>query len=258
MLEPELDIKRDLKVLQKRYEELVNLAKEWNIHDFNSCHETICTSFLKIKDHLEELGNDIKQKEQLFISPEYAATIERLFKEYNIRFSGSFPQYEIFPYRLIFSIRKKQAKIVGDKIREKNYNLNPETIVRWVSEKYNAIWLKRFDEDEICQELLTAYQYIVGFNNDQKVRWGRNILIREIYNLWTIKSIAKEEYTESMFVVDLSKLMRKSSIEYKDYIFVFSADRDSKNNYRFQSPNNTSSFGILAIHKKSEYSAQLD
>ncbi|MDR7993691.1 hypothetical protein MZ909_03170 [Thermosynechococcus sp. B0] len=255
MLESKLDIKRDIKVLQKRYEELVNLAKEWNIHDFNSCHETICSSFSKIKDHLEELENNVKQKEELFISPEYAAIIERLFGEHNIGFLGRFPVYEIFPYRLIFNIKKKQAKIVGDKIREKNYNLNPESIVRWVSEKYNAIWSRRFDEDEICQELLTAYQYIVGFNSDQKVRWGRNILIREIYNLWTIKSIAKEKYTESMFLVDLSKLLRKNSIEYKDYIFIFSSHRDSKNNYRFQSPNNTRSFGILAIHKKSEYRA---
>ena len=130
-----------------------------------------------------------------------------------------------------------------DKSKQQTYALKPEFVIDWVAQEYNNKWSPNFDKEQFYKELKSAYEYLSGSN------WKREISIKKIYELLTIKDSTKKAYSESDFIFDLAILLNEYDPKYESYRFEFTAHKDGQNNYTvIDAQGREKQIGLLSIY----------
>ncbi len=201
------EVTRTVKTLQQAYEQL-----DQNWQDFLEQQETI----------VAELQKQISD-------PEYPAKLESALRDQEVPFLGTFPNYDIPPLKLSINIDRYYASLSMGKKSQQSKNLAPQLIAEWVGKQYKRLVNSPFDYEQFSKELFRAYQYI------SESKWGIPALVKDIYQILTIRDEAKKEYPESQFIFDLSRLRTQYEVKYKDknheYVFDFSAQKNASKNY---------------------------
>jgi len=205
----------------QKYSEDLNLKGYVEVY---SRFEQDFRTLVEIWDIHEKSGNDfVSQTDAWLSSPEYPQVLEASLRGLKVPFTGNFPDYEIPPFKLSIQIDKRSVKLsMGKKIQKTN-TFAPEPLAKWVSEQYYDLINKPFNSDQLCKELLGAYQYLS--KNDAYV------CLKDVYQILTLRSSTKQEYPESIFIFDISRLRENFKIEYKEYLFEFAPHHDPNKNY---------------------------
>ena len=156
---------------------------------------------------------------------DYIQQIESFLNQKQILFSGEFPDYQIPPFKLSFDLHKNVVKLSMGKKLFKSTVLEPERLASWVVKYYFQICNSSFNQVQFCKEIMSAYKYL-GQSN-----WRLQISVKDIYRILTIKSSTRKEYSESVFMFDLARLLQMPTIELDGFCFEFSANKDSGKNY---------------------------
>ena len=200
-----------------------------NIKDFNAGIETLRQDITQIENtwrdffiNLEGFSGNLR--EQLNY-PEYPTKLESALKEQQVPFSGTFPNYDVPPFKLSINTDNFTARLSMGRKSQQTSNLSPTSLSLWVAKIYKNLVNSQFNHDRFCKELIEAYCYL----SDSE--WRLPVLVKDVYKLLTIKTEAKQEYPESRFIFDLSRLLNQYEIKYGEYIFDFSPHKLSAKNY---------------------------
>jgi hypothetical protein len=202
-----------------------------NIKDFNAGIETLCQDFTQLENTWRESFGDIegcsgKLREQLNYT-DYPTKLESALKEQQIPFSGAFPNYDIPPFKLSINTDNFTARLSMGRKSQQTSSLSPTSLSLWVAKVYKKLVNSQFNHDQFCKELIEAYRYL----SDSDSEWRLPVLVKDVYKLLTIKTEAKQEYPESRFMFDLSRLLNQYEINYGEYIFDFSPHKLPAKNY---------------------------
>ena len=199
-------------------------------------------TLVEIWDIHEKSGNDfVSQSDAWLSSPEYPQVLEASLRDLKVSFTGSFPDYDISPFKLSIQVDKRFVKLsMGKKIQKTN-TFAPEPLAKWVSEQYYDLINSSFNSDQFCKELLGAYQYL-GKN-------GTWVCLKDVYQILTLRSGTKQEYPESIFIFDISRLRENFKTEYKGYLFEFAPHHDQSKNYDVvnRNLNKAQQIGLICI-----------
>lgn len=200
-----------------------------NIKDFKAGIETLGEDFTQMENTWSELFGNLedyagKLREQLN-SPDYPTKLESALKEQQVPFSGAFPNYDIPPFKLSINTENFTARLSMGRKSQQTGNLSPESLSLWIAKIYKNLVNSQFNHDRFCKELLEVYHYLNNSENPLPV------LIKDVYKLLTIKTEAKQEYPESRFIFDISRLLNQYEIKYGEYIFDFSPHKLPAKNY---------------------------
>jgi hypothetical protein len=208
--------------------------KTLSIRGFRTGVETLGQDFT----HIENTSKEFLREQQTCLEdlckklnhPDYSTKFESALREQKVHFSGAFPDYDIPPFKLSISIDNYTARLSMGRKSQQIDNLSPVSLAQWVGSAYDKLVNSKFKHERFCGELFEAYRYL------SKSEWYVPVPIKEVYRILTIKAEAKQEYPESRFVFDLSRLLREFEIKHSDhdgtqYIIDLSPHKQSSKNY---------------------------
>ena len=202
-------------------------------------------TLIEIWDIHEKSGGDLVSKAIDWLnSTEYPQVLETHLRDLKVPFTGSFPDYEIPPFKLSIQVDKRFVKLSMGKKSQQTNIFAPEPLAKWVSAKYQALINSTFNSDQLCKEILEAYPYLSSRS------WGMSVSLKDIYQLLTLKGSTKKEYPESIFVFDLGRLLENRTIEYKGHSFDFQPHNTANKNYAVvNSKGRERQLGLISIYK---------
>lgn len=208
----------------------MNEAQEhWDIKKYKAS----CQLFFQALDNviserqiLEQYADEwlLSIQQQIEI-PDYPKNIESLLNENKIIFTGTFPEYSIPPFKLVFNLHKSSVRLSMGRKSHQTFILKPHFLVHWIDKHYRPVVNSSFEQEQFCKEIISAYKLLSQSN------WRRQISLKEIYQVLTIKSSTKQEYPESIFMFDLARLLQNPTIEIDDFYFEFAPQKETRKNY---------------------------
>jgi hypothetical protein len=210
--------------LVKNWHVIKNTSKSWNLRDSLA----ISGSMLPLQLELQEMWNTINTglsqeinsiKEHLD-TEEYVLELENELKNQNVPINGSFPQYELPPFKLMISLDNLEARLSLGRKNERTPLLNPQELAKWVSIRYKRVSGRKFNSVAFMKDLLNAYQIanrLVYREKDEA--WGRAVPLHQIYELLTLKQASRQDYPRQFFIYDLGLLKEQTTISLEGYRF---------------------------------------
>ena len=198
-------------------------------------------TLVEIWDIHEKSGNDlVSQANTWFTGTEYPQVLETYLHNFKLPFTGSFPDYEIPPFKLSIQVERRVVKLSMGKKSQSTSVFAPEPLASWVSDQYHVLINSPFNSDQLCKELLAAYQYLSKNNS--------SVSLKDVYQILTLRSNTRQEYPESIFMFDIGRLLESFKIEYKGYSFIFAPHLEHNKNYTLIDRNGTErQVGLMRI-----------
>ncbi|MEO1785156.1 hypothetical protein V4762_08820 [Thermodesulfobium sp. 4217-1] len=219
----------------KKY--LDNLSKET---------KTIGEEFSLIEEDLRSYASDV---EGYIKSEQYPLDLDSKLKdEPGIKLS--YPTYELGPIRLKIDLNQGNNIIFGRKAN-KIFDYKPDKLLDLLKKKYSTITKRPFNRDKFCKDLLEAYKILnkLTYQNSD-VKWGNAVSLSKIYELITISSAYRQEYSKANFIFDISRLKDQFEIKFDKFQFNFGTSRDVANTLLVVDSNgNESRLSTLIVHK---------
>ncbi|MFN5514043.1 MAG: hypothetical protein ACK5CA_04640 [Cyanobacteriota bacterium] len=242
-------IEGSIKHIHLAYTKLMKAKASWNIREYKKARQSFRESFVQITENqgmFEELeDNWLSNVQKELDSSSYSELTESLFRENKIVYSGQFPDYVIPPFKLSFNLARNIVKLTMGKKSHQTSILEPKHLSDWITQHYNSVVSSPFDREQFCEELILAYKYL------SNSIWMRQISLKDVYKLLTVRIVAKQEYPEANFMFDLARLLKVPYIEFKEFCFEFSANKESKNNYFItDDQGKEKTVGLVSIYPK--------
>lgn len=250
MTSPDLDsLEKDIKVIHLHYSKMIAARKHWSIKQYHDARQKFWDALHEIVNHqqlLETIEDDwLSDIQQQIQSSDYPHQVETLLQQNGISFSGQFPDYQIPPFKLSFSFSKNTVKLSMGRKSYQTHILEPQSLVEWISQHHRSLLSSSFAHEQFCKEIMSAYKYLSHSN------WRRQISIKDVYQLLTIKKSTKQDYPEENFMFDLSRLLRLTVIEYEGFYFEFTAHKESKKNYFITNEQGKDkTIGLVSVYPK--------
>lgn len=173
------------------------------------------------------IENAIQVDRDFVLSDAYPVEVEKALKDAGVPIKGEFPNYEFSPFKLTFFLDSGYVKLGMGRRAQQKKALASTTIAIWVSKEYQRVVNSKFDVEQFCQELLSAYEMLNRLNlKKDSVVWGHPITLKEIYKLLTLKTSAKQDYPEALFAYDLARLKEQFDILHNGHRFEFVPSRN--------------------------------
>ncbi|APB34350.1 hypothetical protein GlitD10_2024 [Gloeomargarita lithophora Alchichica-D10] len=202
---------------------------ELNIRDYTLVSASLrqgVAKFLDIWHAWIEISDSFPKQAQEFInSSDYPQQLTACLEACEVPFSGDFPHYDIPPFKLSIRLDDPLAKLSMGRKSYQTHSLAPMTLAAWVAKNYKTLINSSFNRDRFCKELINVYPYL------SQGDWGMPVPIKEVYTLLTLKTETKQDYPESRFIFDLSRLLEQYEISYNEYRFDFSPHKQRNKNY---------------------------
>lgn len=146
-------------------------------------------------------------------SSEYPVALEQKMAEAQLKLEGSFPVYQIHPFKLEVDVEGGSASLTFNRKTDKTPALNPSALTQWVAQKRKKLLETPFHSEKFCDSLLAAYKIAnrLMFTEKQE-RWGKGVSLRRIYELLTIRPQGKKDYPKELFVYDLTRWVETGAI----------------------------------------------
>lgn len=232
---------KNLAKLQKSSQDL-NL--KGYVEAYSSFDGDLQTTVELWNSHEESDCDLVAQANNWLISQEYSQLLETCLCDLKVPFTGSFPEYEIPPFKLSIQVERRIVKLSMGKKSQQTNIFAPKPLADWVSEKYQTLMNSSFNSDQLCKELLEAYPYLSNKS------WGVTVSLKDIYQLLTLRSNTKKEYPEPIFMFDLGRLLESVKIEYKGHSFDFQPHKISNKNYAIiDRRGKERQLGLISIYK---------
>lgn len=245
----DMSIQNDIQDIAVHHKKMLEAKISWDIKKYHDARQ----DFLDILHKLVENQQTINQLEEKWLSdieqrlkdPDYFQEVENLFRQKQIPLSGEFPNYQIPPFKLSFDLSKNVVRLSMGKKIFRSTVLEPEHLAEWVAKYYLQVCSSPLNYVQFCKEILLAYKYLSQSN------WRLQISVKDIYKILTIKSSTKQEYSQSVFMFDLARLLQRPAIESDGFYFEFSAHKDSKRNYFLtDDQGKEKTIGLISIYPK--------
>ncbi|MEN9245230.1 MAG: hypothetical protein Q6J78_00820 [Thermostichales cyanobacterium SRBZ-1_bins_19] len=201
------------------------VAGEASLKQLHQDLQTLCQDWLPTHQSLQEQWHQLRQQLQ---DPDYARRLEAALSESGIPWQGQFPSYELTPLKLAINLGTLTASLnFGRRQWQKTTALEPQRLSKWVGDHYQALVKRSFPRDRFCQELLSAYGLLNRLNNQSTdVKWGQSVSLKAIYELLTLRTVTRQDYSLVLFSYDLSQLRQQEQIRYQSYQLELAALRD--------------------------------
>lgn len=249
-------IQDDIQCIASHYKKMLEAKESWDIKKHGDARQNFSDALYRVTANqkvINQIEDDwLSNVEKQLKSIDYIQRIESFFNRRQIPFSGEFPDYQIPPFKLSFDFSKNIVKLSMGRRLFKNTVLEPEHLVDWVAKYYFQVCSSSFNQSQFCKEIMLAYKYLSQSN------WRLQISVKDIYKILTIKSSTKKEYSESVFMFDLARLLQIPTIELDGFYFEFSANKESRKNYFLtDKQGKEKTVGLVSISPK-ESDNQLD
>lgn len=175
-----------------------------------------------------------------FENGDFEAQLLQCCQESGVDVKGTFPVYEMFPYRVRLDAENQDVYIN----RKKLQCMRPSRLVATVKANQEKQGRGSFNAQGFLSELCDAYD--MAILKDGK-RTGADIYLSTIYKLLVPMSRSRREYDQNSFAFDLARLFS-------------SGEEETKTGRRFQfgtSRNNNRAFRILDSEGREQFLATI-
>ncbi len=199
--------------------------------------------------------NALQVEQNHIKSNAYPLELENALKEAGVPIRGKFPNYDFPPFNLKIDLEnytvtlKMGRKTFGDEFKQ---IFEPSKIAEWVSKQYKRVVMTKFNIEQFCKELFSTYEILNRLSlHKSEITWGHPVPLKEIYKLLTVKTFAKAEYPESLFIYDLARLKEQFPIYHESHRFELVPSRSSSSGFLLVNSNGQESrVSDLAIYEK--------
>ena len=199
-------LQKSAKAIAKNTEsgDLKSLAKE-----LAACQE-ILKEEETIRNQIEELVEGFDAKEY-FDSGDYAGQLMELCREQNVDITGSYPVFEMFPYRVRFDAENQDIYMNRKKVQ----CMRPASLVQTVRASQERLKKASFNEQTFLNELAEAYDLAVLKSGKTT---GNDLYLLNLYKFLTPMGRFRRDYDQQSFAYDLARLyeFRDSDLTTKD------------------------------------------
>ena len=155
---------------------------------------------------LPEARDKYKSLQAWIKSSEYPVALEQKMAEAQLKWEGSFPVYQIHPFKLEVGVEGGSASLTFNRKTDKTPALDPSALTQWVAQKRKKLLETPFHSERFCDSLREAYENANRLMFTVKnVLWGKAVSLRGIYNMLTIRPQGKKDYPIDVFVYDLTR-----------------------------------------------------
>ena len=187
-------LQKSAKAIAKNTEsgDLKSLAKE-----LAACQE-ILKEEETIRNQIEELVEGFDAKEY-FDSGDYAGQLMELCREQNVDITGSYPVFEMFPYRVRFEAENQDIYMNRKKVQY----MRPLSLVRTVKDSQERLMKANFNAATFLNELAEAYDLALLKSKKPE---GADLYLNSLYKLLVPMGRFRRDYDQHSFAYDLARL----------------------------------------------------
>ncbi len=159
---------------------------------------------------MAELAGAVNQKLGAYPVEEYLScnfhdTFMAVCKAEGLTVEGSFPRYEVFPFRVRVLVSSKSIEVNERKVRM----LRPKALAQYLSKQKSKLEAASFNTQRFVDALARAYDLLIsqresGFG--AKLRQGLDLPLMAVYEVLTLLPPHRRAYPAGMFAFDLHRL----------------------------------------------------
>jgi hypothetical protein len=182
------------------------------------------------EDGMPNVARALQGAQEFVAGEEYPGELERSLRDAHIPLQGSYPNYELIPFKLILDPGQGAVILSVGRKSERISAFEPQQVAAWVAARYKKLVDKKFDSQRFCRELVDAYQTgnRIAYKQDE-VLWGHAVSLSTIYELLTVRYSARQEYPKELYIFELGRLKEQLEIRYQNYRLVFGTAKKQKN-----------------------------
>jgi len=208
--------------MAKSWTAVKNACRAWDFRAFDKALAAFSSAVADLAGNWPAvepaLREEMEENSRFVESKDYQQALEEALLAAGLPLQGSFPQYELIPYKLTIDSEDKEIRLSIGRRQEKTRCMEPKQAAKWVASRYQALTGKRFDAPGFMRELISAYEYAnkVAYREGE-VKWGLAVAIEELYNLLTLKRGARLEYPKALFLYELGRLKEQVELKVDEY-----------------------------------------
>lgn len=235
-------VKDRLAQLQKLFKAVGKETESGDIKSLVRDLNTMAEAAQQLSETLKEMDHIVSgfDTEQYFASGEFAEQMLAVCKEKEVDVRGTFPVYEMFPYRVKLDAENQDIYLDRKKVQ----CMRPQSFVELVKAGQEKLNKASFNALTFVTELSDAYDLAVMKTNK---RPGSDIYLTSLYKYLAPMSRFRRDYDQQSFAFDLARL----------YVSEVEATRSGR---RFQfgpSRNQNKSIRILDKNGQEQYLATI-
>lgn len=194
MKELAASLQKSAKSIAKNTEsgDLKSLTKE-----LAACQELLSEQ-ANIREQIEFLVRDFDAREY-FDSGDYAGQLVELCQEKNVDITGSYPVFEMFPYRVRFDAENQDIYLNRKKVQ----CMRPTSLVQTVKDSQERLKKVSFNAATFLNELADAYDLALL---KAKKPEGADLYLTSLYKFLAPMGRFRRDYDQQSFAYDLARL----------------------------------------------------
>ncbi|WP_448574317.1 hypothetical protein [Trichothermofontia sp.] len=226
------EVNTTLKRLLKHWGNVKKAQQSW---DFKSSDQVLSAFTADLQqlvqawpESRQTLQSAIAQDQAFVQSDQYPAAIADAFAAVDVPLQGEFPTYEFPPFKLTFSPENGYVRLSIGRQAQQTRLFAPDVLAAWVAVQYKRVVNSNFNADRFCRDLISAYEVVNRLALQKPdVVWGHPVPLKDIYKLLTLKQSSRQDYPESLFTYDLTRLKEQVDISYHHYRFELVPSRNA-------------------------------
>jgi hypothetical protein len=139
----------------------------------------------------------------------FAEQMLRLCAEHQVDVIGSFPNYEIFPFKIRFDVESQDIYID----RKKVACARPESFVQSVKDARERLIKVSFNAGQFASELAGSYDLALLKTSNAP---DADVYLQTLYKFLVPMSRFRKDYDQQSFAFDLARLYSSEPVELKD------------------------------------------
>jgi len=254
-----MELKKHITRAGRTITEIEKARKEWDFYTFDrlsgglpdeiSHLPEVCTREMEsIRHEMERLRGELRDDG-------YREKLETALAAAGLSYEGTFPNYQIAPFKLNLDLSMGQVRLEFSRKRETKYKLEPSAVAQWVKKRHTALLKRPFQSKRFFENLLSAYKVAnrLAYGRDkEEVLWGKPVQLAQLFELLTLRRETRKEYPKEYFIYDIARL-RKEGLEQDGHRVEFGPSREAGRTFLVPSLGQTGNeerFSSLIIYKE--------
>lgn len=133
----------------------------------------------------------------------------------DLKVSGTFPTYEVFPFRVRVQPEKRWVEVNDRVVRF----LRPTVLAAYLKEQKNRLYRENFNPVRFLDALAAGYDTILAVRqatHGVKIQPGLEVSLLDVYDRLTLLPAQRRQYPLNMFAFDLHRLFVADSFTASD------------------------------------------
>lgn len=150
-----------------------------------------------------------------YLRQEFEAEFLSACRSQDLPVTGSFPGYEVFPFRIRVQPEKRFVEVNERVVRL----LRPRVLAAYLKEQKNRLYKENFDPVRFLDALASIYDTILSVRqatHGVKIQQGLEVSLLDVYERLTPLPAQRRQYPQNMFAFDLHRLFVADSFTASD------------------------------------------